>query len=74
MVALRDLGVTEEVVLDGSDFNKGDHLRMSWLQNRCDKLVEAHMYEVVARVYMLHLVTCTLFADKSHVYIDARYM
>lgn len=23
---------------------------------------------------MLHLVTCTLFADKSHVYIDAQYL
>lgn len=32
------------------------------------------MYVVADKVYMLHLVACTLFAEKSHVYIDARYM
>lgn len=30
-----------------------------------------HRYEAAARVYMVHLITCTLFADKSGVYIDA---
>lgn len=32
------------------------------------------MYEAAARVYTLHLVGCIILADKSHVYIDAKYM
>ncbi|CAL5209559.1 unnamed protein product [Lathyrus oleraceus] len=32
------------------------------------------MYEANARVYMLHLIRCTLLANKSRVYIDAKYM
>lgn len=47
---------------------------MSWLHDKYHKLVEARMYEVVARVYTLHLEACMLFADKYHVYIDIRYM
>lgn len=47
---------------------------MSWLRKTYDELVEVGSYEVVARVYMLHLIACTLFVDKSGVYIDARYV
>ncbi|CAL5190747.1 unnamed protein product [Lathyrus oleraceus] len=70
MVVVRDLGVTEEAVLEEFDFNRGAHLQMFLLQDRQEEPVDARMYEASARVYMLHLVTCTLFADKSHVYID----
>ena len=68
---VRDFGVSEEVVLEELDFNMIAHLRMYWLRDRYEELVVAQMYEFSARVYMLHLVACTLFADKSGVYIDA---
>lgn len=74
MVVVRDLGVTEEVVLKEFYFNKGAYLQMYWLRDRYDELVETQMYEVTARVYILHLVACTLFTYKSHVYIEAQYM
>lgn len=74
MVVVVDLRVTEEVVLEEFDFNRGVHLRMSWLWDRYDDLMVAQMYEVVVMVYMLHLVTCNLSVNKSHVNIDAQYM
>ncbi|XP_058783870.1 uncharacterized protein LOC131658613 [Vicia villosa] len=69
-----DLGVIEEADLEEFDANRGYHIRMSWLRNRYDEFVEAMMYDTTITVYMLHLVACTLFADTSHVYIDAQYM
>lgn len=32
------------------------------------------MYEAVAMVYMLHLIGCIILTDKSHVYINLKYM
>lgn len=49
-------------------FNRSSHLRMSWLRERYEELVADQSYEVANRVYMLHLVPCTLFADKSGVF------
>lgn len=71
LTVVRDLGVFEEVVLKEFDFNRGAHLRKSWLQNRYKEFVVAQMYEASARVYILHLVACTLFAGVSGIYIDA---
>lgn len=69
-----DLGVSEVVMLKEFDFDRGFHLRMFWLRDMYEELVVTWMYEVVAMVYMLHLVACTLFSNKSSVYINARYM
>lgn len=54
--------------------NMHTHIHMSWLLKTYDELVAARSYEVVAKVYLLHLIACTLFADKSGVYIDSRYI
>lgn len=56
------------------DFNRGAHLRMSWIQDRYKELVVAHRCKVSARVYMLQIVASTLFEDKLGVYIDTRNM
>lgn len=74
MTAIHDLGVTKAKVLEDFRFNKSVHFLISWLRDRYVELVQHSMYEVVARVYMLHLVGCTILADKSHVYINAKYM
>lgn len=74
MTNVQDLGVIEEAVLEEFEFNRGAHLQVFWLRDRYYELVEAQMYEPTTRVYMLHLLTCTFFANKSVVYIDARYM
>lgn len=49
-------------MLEKFDFNRGTHIRMSWLQNRYEELVTTQMYEAAIRVYMLHQVACSLFA------------
>lgn len=47
---------------------------MSLLQQTYDEVVAAGSYEFAVRVYMIYLLACTLFADKSGVYIDAQYV
>ena len=47
---------------------------LSWLRERYNEFLLAEMYEDAARVYMLYLVVCTVLADKSHNYIDVRYV
>lgn len=74
IIAAWYLGVCEDVVLKDFDFNRGAHLRMSCLWDRYEELVATLRYEVAHRVYMPHLVVCIIFADKSGVYINARYM
>lgn len=74
MTAARDLGVFETDVQKEFIFNRGTYVRMSWFRQTYDELVATGSYETSARVHMLHLVTCTLFANKSGVYIDARYV
>lgn len=71
LTVARDLGVFEETMYKEFGINRGTHLRMSWLRKTYDELVAAESYEAATRVYMLYLVTCTLFADKLGVYIDA---
>ncbi|XP_058759212.1 protein MAIN-LIKE 1-like [Vicia villosa] len=68
------LEVDELVVLKEFGDIRGFHLGMSWLRNINQQLVDAGRYEVSSRAYMLHLVACTLFADKSAYYIDVRYL
>lgn len=58
------LGVTEEQVVDKFRYIKSAHFH----------LVHQGMCEEVVRVYMLHLLGCTILADKYHVYIDVKYM
>lgn len=74
MTVARHLGVSEADVKKEFDINMDTHLRMYWLRKTYDELVAVGSYEVAARMYMLHLVTCTLFADKSGVYVDTRYV
>lgn len=52
----------------------GSHFRLSWLRETYQTLVEHSMYEVTIRIYMLHMVGCSILVVKSRVYIDARYI
>ncbi|XP_058787682.1 protein MAIN-LIKE 1-like [Vicia villosa] len=68
------LEVDEMGVLKEFGHTRGFHHRMSWLRKVYQQLVDAGRYEAVARAYMLHLVACTLFADKSAYHIDVLYL
>ncbi|XP_058734119.1 protein MAIN-LIKE 2-like [Vicia villosa] len=73
-LALKDLRVIKESMLEEFKFNRGTHIWITWLRDLYHNLVEAHKYETAARTYMLHLVACILFVDKSRVYNDAQYL
>lgn len=74
MGVVHGLGVTHAHVIYEFRFNIGAHFRLSYLRDRYVDIVHQGMYEASARVYMLHLVGCTILADKSHVYINMKYM
>ncbi|XP_040870139.1 protein MAIN-LIKE 2-like [Glycine max] len=49
----------------------GPHVRLSWLRDMYQSRCRARQWVAVARAYLLHLVGCTLFANKSatHVHV-----
>ncbi|KAH1151291.1 hypothetical protein AAZX31_16G118900 [Glycine max] len=65
------LEVSEEETRAETTQCDGAYICLSWLrdiyQNRC----EVEHWTVAARAYLLHLLGCTLFANKSatHVYV-----
>lgn len=71
MIVARDLAISETDVHKEFGIKRGAHFHMSWIQKTYNKLVAVRSSEVVARVYMLHLMTCTLFTNKPDVYINA---
>lgn len=70
----RDLGVFEGVVHKEFTFNRGVHLRIFWLRKTYNEVVAVGSYEVAARMYMLYLIACNLFADRSSFYIDTLHV
>ena len=49
----------------------GSYVRLSWLRDVYQTKIEACHWIVAARAYLLHLLGCTLFANKSvtHVHV-----
>ncbi|XP_058754186.1 protein MAIN-LIKE 2-like [Vicia villosa] len=74
LIFVEYLRVIVESVIKVFIFMRGAHFLLSWLRDRYGELVGHGMFEEAFRVYMLHLVGCTFLADKSHVYINAKYM
>lgn len=62
------------MVLEEFKANKGSHFRLSWLQDTSQTLVERSMYKTNTRVYMLHLAGYIILVNKSHIYINYRYI
>ncbi|KAL5177516.1 Protein MAIN-LIKE 1 [Glycine soja] len=47
----------------------GPHVRLGWLRDLYQSQCRTRRWVVVARTYLLHLVGCTLFANKSSTHI-----
>ena len=49
----------------------GPYVRLLWLQDTYRSKCDVAQWTIAARAYLLHLVGCTLFANKSatHVYV-----
>ncbi|XP_058775535.1 protein MAINTENANCE OF MERISTEMS-like [Vicia villosa] len=68
------LEVDKLVVLKEFGDTQGFHLRMSWSRKVYQEILDLGRYQAATRVHMLHIVACTLFADKSEVYINVLYL
>ena len=52
----------------------GPHVRLGWLRDLYESQCRARRWVVVARTYLLHLVGCTLFANKSSTHVHAVHL
>ena len=48
---------------------RGSHVRLSWLQDVYRSRCSVMQWTEAARAYLLHLIGCTIFANKSCTYI-----
>jgi len=53
---------------------RGPHVRLSWLRDLYEDYCETEQCEYTARAYLLHLIGCTIFTDKSSTYISVLYL
>lgn len=50
------------------------HVKLSWMRNIYNDCCENQRYKYVVQVHLLHLVRCTIFVDKSVMYIHVSYL
>ena len=53
---------------------RGGHVRLNWLREMCEDTCTRRQWTVAARAYLLHLVGCTIFADKSAMSVSVSYL
>ena len=53
---------------------RGGHVRLSWLREMYEDTCSRRQWTVAARAYLLHLVGCTIFADKSATSVSVSYL
>nr|XP_027191869.1 protein MAIN-LIKE 1-like [Cicer arietinum] len=68
------LGATWEESLAEINFNKCAQYRLQWLRDLYSRLIQTNQFEYAARAYLLHLVGSTIFADKTHTRVEAKYI
>jgi len=51
---------------------RGAQVRLSWLKDLYTSYCENQLWEFAAQAYLLHLVVCTIFADKSTTFVRVR--
>eukprot|EP00256_Glycine_max_P031646 XP_006575818.1 protein MAIN-LIKE 1-like [Glycine max] len=54
--------------------SRGTYVRLGWVQDIYKMRCEAWRWIVAARAYLLHLVGCTLFANKSATYVHVVHL
>ena len=65
------LEVNTQEAKDETLQTRGAYVRLAWLRDIYRRKCDAGQWTVAARAYLLHLVGCTLFANKSvtHVHV-----
>nr|KYP50309.1 hypothetical protein KK1_027884 [Cajanus cajan] len=53
---------------------RGAHVRMSWLRDFYDVSCQGKCWEFARRAFLLFLVGCMIFANKSATYVDVAFL
>nr|XP_027190288.1 protein MAIN-LIKE 1-like [Cicer arietinum] len=73
-LAVHLLGVTTEEIWEETKKTRGAHYRLDWLKEVFRRQCATERFDCAARAYLLNLVGSTIFADKSHTLVDAKYL
>ncbi|KAJ1440652.1 Aminotransferase-like, plant mobile domain [Sesbania bispinosa] len=65
MMLVSLLRVSHAVAFAETDITRGAYVRLGWLRDLYAHNVQQGNLDVATRAYLLHLVGCTIFADKS---------
>jgi hypothetical protein len=68
------LGVSYANAMSEMNRTKRSHLRLSWLRKIYAEKCAEQQWEHASRAFLLHLVGCTILADKSHAFVDIKYL
>jgi len=71
------LGVSEQDARDELGLVRGSSVRLEWLRFKFSYVTDAHsgrQIHCAARAYLLYLLGCTLFSDKSGTRVSVEYL
>ncbi|KAH1264639.1 Protein MAIN-LIKE 1 [Glycine max] len=68
------LEVSAEEARAETTLTRGAYVRLGWVRDIYETRCQARRWIVVARAYLLHLVGCTLFANKSATYVHVVHL
>ncbi|KAL5123018.1 Protein MAIN-LIKE 1 [Glycine soja] len=68
------LEVSAEEARAETSLTRGAYVRLKWVRDIYETRCQARQWIVAARAYLLHLVGCTLFANKSATYVHVVHL
>ena len=68
------LEVSAEEARAETALTRGAYVRLGWVRDIYETRCQARRWIVAARAYLLHLVGCTLFANKSATYVHVVHL
>ena len=68
------LEVSRKGAKDETEQCRGAYVRLAWLRDNYHIKCDVRQWTVAACAYLLHLVGCTLFANKSATHINVAFL
>ena len=68
------LGIDRAMASDELNHCRGAQVRLRWLRDLYTSCCDNELWEFDARAYLLHLVGCTIFANKSVIFVRTYYL
>jgi len=73
-VMLELLGIPDGPANAALRDDRGNAVLLSWLRDHYNTCCESEDWEFAARAYLLHLIGCTIFVDKSATSVSISYL